>query len=215
MKARRIPLAVAAVLVLAGCGSDKPSVSTGGSAPSQEAKSGAPSESAPSQSSSRVSGEDSDEPQKPKEHQGSDENSALGASFGGKKVDPEGFKSTDVFADGGYYFQTQSGKHQCVITVEFVGCVHMAAPANAPKVQQADGGYGPANASRMYAGKKAEMFGVSDTTFLKQDGQAKVLGYGEVLDVKGFQCTTDMELGVVCKQGEHGLQVSSQKYTLR
>ena len=207
MKTVRIAIAVAAALTLAGCGSDEPSVSTGDNTPAQEAPSEVAMESAPAQ--------DSDEPQKPKEEEKPAGESMMGASFDGKKVDPEGFKSTAVFADGGYYFQTQSGKHQCVITAEFVGCVHMAAPPNAPEVQQADGGYGPANASRMYAGKKAEMFGMSDTTFLKQDGQAKVLGYGEVLDVKGFKCTTDMELGVICIRGEHGLQVSSQKYTLR
>lgn len=202
MEAVRIAIAVAAVLTLAGCGSDGPSVSTGDSTPAREAPSEAAAESTPAR--------DSDEPHKPKEDEKPAGESAMGASFGGKKVGPEGFA-----ADGKYYFQTQSGKHQCVITSEFVGCVHMAAPPNAPEVQHADGSYGPANASRMYAGEKAEMFGMSDTEFLKQDGQAKVLSYGEVLDVKGFKCTTDMELGVICKQGEHGLQVSSQKYTLR
>lgn len=203
MKTVRIAIAVAAALTLAGCGSDKPSVSTGDSTPAQEAPSEAASESTPTQ--------DSDEPQKPKEKEKPAGENAMGASFDGKKVDSAGFA-----ADGKYYFQTQSGKHQCVITSKFVGCVHMGAiPPNAPEVQHADGGYGPANASRMYAGKKAEMFGMSDSEFLKQDGQAKVLGYGEVLDVEGFKCTTDMKLGVICIQGKHGLQVSSQKYTLR
>ena len=138
----------------------------------------------------------------------------LGKYFGGPKVEPQGFYVKHEYSDGGYFFQTPSQVHRCEISKKYVGCTSTNPPADAPVVNYPGYEYREANGVRIESGSKAEMIGLTDTSYIRQDGNgpAKTLEYGQVLDVHGFQCTTNKQDGVICKQGSHGFQFSSKKH---
>lgn len=222
MKRLRAGLMVATVVVMSGCAlNDLPFA--GKVDPENQAQT-APAEeqvqeSAPTKTagSSDIVAGSSTKGGKSKSNESSDSKvggNPLGKYFGGTKVEPQAFFVKHEYSDGGYFFQAPSQLHRCEISKEYVGCTLTKPPADAPVVNYPGYEYREANGIRMNSGSKAEMIGLTDTSYIRQDGNgpAKTLEYGQVLDVHGFQCTTNKQDGVICKQGSHGFQVSSKKH---
>lgn len=212
MNLLRACLAVAAIITLAGCGSAQQSggeSTVENQSQSTEESDAAPSESAPTKTSDIVDSKSAKkEPSKPK--------TPFAEHFGGPKANKADFRETLPYSNTeAYYFQTPSEVHFCMITAEEVGCMSHRFPADVPMVPNADGSPGkqPANAMRLPAGKKGEMFAVSDAAYYNHQGSTSVLEYGRVLAVEGFECTTNKELGLICRKGSHGIQLSSKKHT--
>ncbi|PMD05989.1 hypothetical protein [Brevibacterium paucivorans] len=211
MKPFRVCLAAVAIVALAGCGSTQ---TAGGESTvenqnqSAEKSDVAPSEAAPTKTSDIVDSKSTKkESSKPK--------TPFAEHFGGPKANKADFHETLLYSNKeAYYFQTPSEVHYCMITAEEVGCMSHRFPADVPMVRAADGSNEkqPANAVRLPAGKKGEMFAVSDVAYYNHQGSTTVLEYGEVLAVKGFECTTNKDLGVICRKDSHGIQFSSKKH---
>ncbi|GAA1201847.1 hypothetical protein GCM10009585_19460 [Brevibacterium paucivorans] len=211
MKPFRVCLAAVAIVALAGCGSTQ---TAGGESTvenqnqSAEESDVAPSEAAPTKTSDIVDSKSTKkESSKPK--------TPFAEHFGGPKANKADFHETLLYSNKeAYYFQTPSEVHYCMITAEEVGCMSHRFPADVPMVRAADGSNEkqPANAVRLPAGKKGEMFAVSDVAYYNHQGSTTVLEYGEVLAVKGFECTTNKDLGVICRKDSHGIQFSSKKH---
>ncbi len=211
MKPFRVCLATAAIITLAGCGSTQTSggeSTVENQSQSTEESDAAPSESAPTKTSDVVDSKSAKkEPSKPK--------TPFAEHFGGPKASKADFHEKLMYSnEDAYYFQTPSEVHFCMIASDEVGCLSNRFPADVPMVPAADGApeEQPANAIRLPAGKKGEMFAVSDAAYLNHQGSTSVLEYGKVLAVKGFECTTNKDLGVICRKNSHGIQFSSKKY---
>lgn len=211
MNLLRACLAVVAIITLAGCGSVQQSggeSTVESQSQSTEKSDVAPSESAPTKKSDIVDSKSAKkESSKPK--------TPFAEHFGGPKANKADFHETLLYSNKeAYYFQTPSEVHYCMITAEEVGCMSHRFPADVPMVRAADGSNEkqPANAVRLPAGKKGEMFAVSDVAYYNHQGSTTVLEYGEVLAVKGFECTTNKDLGVICRKDSHGIQFSSKKH---
>lgn len=221
MKFLRVGFVAATVVVLAGCGFGKPPVV----APDNSSEQG---QSAPAtESSDVVDSKDSDESsdivdsastktESKDEAKSQDASGQYAEYFNGPKVKTSGFFSKPYdFSDGGYFFQAPSEVHRCAIFKKYVGCSSLNPPADAPDVYYPGNGDDKASGIKMSAGSKAKMIAITDTSFIRQDGTSQtVLQYGQVLDVEGFQCTTNMQEGVICRQGPHGFQFSSKKHTI-
>lgn len=211
MKPFRVCLAAAALIALAGCGSTQTSggeSTVENQSQSTEQSDVAPSEAAPTKTSDIVDSKSAKkEPSKPK--------TPFAEHFGGPKANKADFHEKLMYRnEDAYYFQTPSEVHFCMIASDEVGCLSNRFPADVPMVPAPDGSpeKQPANAIHLPAGKKGEMFGVSDAAYLNHQGSTSVLEYGKVLAVKGFECTTNKDLGVICRKDSHGIQFSSKKY---
>ena len=208
MKPFRVCLAAVAIIALAGCGSTQ--TSGGESTVENQSQStkesdAAPSESAPTRTSDIVDSKSTSS--KPK--------TPFAEHFGGPKANKADFHEKLMYSnEDAYYFQTPSEVHFCMIVSDEVGCLSNRFPADVPMVPAPDGGpeKQPANAIHLPAGKKGEMFGVSDAAYLNHQSSTSVLEYGKVLAVKGFECTTNKDLGVICRKDSHGIQFSSKKH---
>lgn len=211
MKPFRVCLAIVAIAALAGCGSTQTSggeSTVENQSQSTEESDAAPSESAPTKTSDIVDSKSAKKgPSKPK--------TPFAEHFGGPKANKADFHEKLMYSnEDAYYFQTPSEVHFCMIASDEVGCLSNRFPADVPMVPAADGApeEQPANAIRLPAGKKGEMFAVSDAAYLNHQGSTSVLEYGKVLAVKGFECTTNKDLGVICRKDSHGIQFSSKKH---
>lgn len=211
MKPFRVCLAAAAIIALAGCGSTQTSggeSTVENQSQSTEESDAAPSESAPTKTSDIVDSKSAKkEPSKPK--------TPFTEHFAGPKANKADFHEKLMYSnEDAYYFQTPSEVHFCMIASDEVGCLSNRFPADVPMVPAADGApeEQPANAIRLPVGKKGEMFAVSDAAYLNHQGSTSVLEYGKVLAVKGFECTTNKDLGVICRKDSHGIQFSSKKH---
>lgn len=211
MKPFRVCLAAAAIITLAGCGSTQTSggeSTVENQSQSTEESDVAPSESAPTKTSDIVDS-------KSTKKKASKPKTPFAEHFGGPKANKADFHEKLMYSNEDvYYFQTPSEVHFCMIASDEVGCLSNRFPADVPMVPAPDGGpeKQPANAIRLPLGKKGEMFGVSDAAYLNHQGSTSVLEYGKVLAVKGFECTTNKDLGVICRKDSHGIQFSSKKY---
>ena len=212
MNLLRACLAVAAIITLAGCGSAQQSggESTVESQSQSTEKSGAaPSTAAPTKTSDIVDS-------KSTKKKSSKPKTPFAEHFNGPKAKKSDFREKLAYSNkDAYYFQAPSQVHFCMITPEEVGCMSNRFPADVPMVPAADGApeKQPANAIHLPAGKKGEMFGISDAAYINHQGSTAVLEYGKVLAVSGFECTTNKELGVICRSNSHGIQFSSKKHT--
>lgn len=211
MNLLRACLAVVAIITLAGCGSVQQSggeSTVESQSQSTEKSDVAPSEAAPTKKSDIVDSKSTKkEPSKPK--------TPYAEHFGGPKAHKADFHEKLMYSnEEAYYFQTPSEVHFCMIASDEVGCMSNRFPADAPMVPAPAGGpeKQPANAIRLPSGKKGEMFGVSDAAYYNHQGSTSVLEYGKVLAVKGFECTTNRDLGVICRKDSHGIQFSSKKH---
>lgn len=139
----------------------------------------------------------------------------LNKYFSGATVSARDFYSKPEYPGEGYYFQTPSNVHSCLLTKKYVGCLSNNPPADGPKVDYPDGDHRKANAVHLAYGSKAKMIGLTEAAYVTFDGPTKVLDYGDILNVNGFQCTTNMQDGVICKQGSHGFQFSSKTHLVR
>lgn len=212
MKLFRACLAVTAVITLAGCGSVQQSggeSTVENQSQSTEKSDVAPSEAAPTKTSDIVDSKSAKKkPSKPK--------TPFAEHFNGPKAKKSDFREKLAYSNkDAYYFQAPSQVHFCMITSDEVGCLSNRFPADVPMVPAADGApeEQPANAIRLPAGKKGEMFAVSDVAYYNHQGSTTVLQYGKVLAVGSFECTTNKELGVICRSNSHGIQFSSKKHT--
>lgn len=213
MKLFRACLAAAAIITLAGCGSAQQSggeSTVESQSQSAEKSDATPSEAAPTKTSDIV---DSRSTQKKKS---SKPKTPFAEHFNGPKAKKSDFREKLMYSNkDAYYFQAPSQVHFCMITPEEVGCMSNRFPADVPMVPAADGApeKQPANAIHLPAGKKGEMFAISDAAYINHQGSTTVLEYGKVLAVSGFECTTNKELGVICRSNSHGIQFSSKKHT--
>lgn len=212
MKLFRACFAVIAIVTLAGCGSAQQSggeSTVENQSQSTEKSDVAPSEAAPTKTSDIVDSKSAKKkPSKPK--------TPFAEHFNGPKAKKSDFREKLAYSNkDAYYFQAPSQVHFCMITSDQVGCLSNRFPADVPMVPAADGApeEQPANAIRLPAGKKGEMFAVSDVAYYNHQGSTTVLQYGKVLAVGSFECTTNKELGVICRSNSHGIQFSSKKHT--
>ena len=229
MKILRTAGAVFAVFALAGCGSSQPSVEI--AQPEQTETSQADNG---EQSGAGQGESDPDEPIRPtggaatpkrqdrklapkkSSSSGGGGGNPLNKYFADLPANPGPHQGIDVdWVDGPvYYFQAPSKVHFCMITEKYVGCQSQNPPKDGPKVEYPDGEVARANAVYMAKGSPAKMTGISDTAYIDQGGAPAVLDYDMVLDVNGFQCTTNKSDGVICKQGSHGFQFSSKNHKI-
>lgn len=212
MKLFRACFAVIAIVTLAGCGSAQQSggeSTVENQSQSTEKSDVAPSEAAPTKTSDIVDSKSAKKkPSKPK--------TPFAEHFKGSKANKANFHEILLYSNkDAYYFQAPSRVHYCMITAEEVGCMSHRFPADVPMVRSADGSNEkqPANAVRLPVGKRGEMFAVSDVAYYNHQGSTTVLQYGKVLAVGSFECTTNKELGVICRSNSHGIQFSSKKHT--
>lgn len=212
MKRLRVCLAVAAIITLAGCGSAQQSggeSTVESQSQSTEKSDAAPSAATPTKTSDIVDS-------KSTKKKSSKPKTPFAEHFNGPKAKKSDFREKLAYSNkDAYYFQAPSQVHFCMITPEEVGCMSNRFPADVPMVPAADGApeKQPANAIHLPAGKKGEMFGISDAAYINHQGSTTVLEYGKVLAVSGFECTTNKELGVICRSNSHGIQFSSKKHT--
>ncbi|MYM19997.1 hypothetical protein GSY69_08475 [Brevibacterium sp. 5221] len=133
----------------------------------------------------------------------------------GERVDPADYAKKSEYTGTNYYFYSPSEKHRCEIAADVVGCTSLAIPASAPDVVGTDGLMGRPNTVELYTGKKARLVQNGDATYDSMAaslGKGTVLGYGQVLSVRGTTCTVAKAKGVTCTRGGHGFSLSSKAY---
>ncbi|MFC4605900.1 hypothetical protein [Rhodococcus kronopolitis] len=120
---------------------------------------------------------------------------------------------------GTYYFASPSAKFECAIATvgtPVAGC-HGTFPPDAPRVPGAGAPRTTVapNAVRVTSDRAGEFVHLGDPAFHRFDGPARVLPYGNTLDIQGFTCSVDERAGVTCGSGSgHGFTVSDSAYKL-
>lgn len=136
----------------------------------------------------------------------------------GYHVRPWDYEGTATGAEG-IYFTTESRKHHCSFAADGVGCDNLNFPDDLPEVGYMGQRQQP-TAIVLGARGAARFAAFGDPTFTQFSDsggwgtETRVLGYGELLIVRGIACTTDEDRGVVCVNGDHGFAISSRDYSL-
>lgn len=119
----------------------------------------------------------------------------------------------------GLYFTTESRKHHCNFNEGMLGCDNFNFPDDLPPVRYMGQPQQPtAIVLEAQGSPRFEVYGDPTFTQYSDSGEwgadTRVLGYGEVLWVRGIACTTDPDRGVVCTNGQHGFEISSKRYAM-
>ena len=136
----------------------------------------------------------------------------------GYAVLPWDYEGTATGA-AGIYFTTESRKHHCSFTETELGCDNFNFPDDLPPVRYMGQPQQPtAIVLEAQGSPRFEVYGDPTFTQYSDSGEwgadTRVLGYGEVLWVRGIACTTDPDRGVVCTNGQHGFEISSKRYAI-
>lgn len=137
----------------------------------------------------------------------------------GYHVAPWDYLGNGMGSGGDVYFTTETRKHQCGFIEDRVGCDNHSFPDDLPTVDYMGAQQQPTAIELAESGSaRSTAYGDPVYSLLSDTGEwgaeTEVLGYGQILMVRGITCTTDEERGVVCTNGGHGFEISSSDYAL-
>ncbi len=138
----------------------------------------------------------------------------------GYHVEPWDYHAEGAGAGSELYFTTESRKHHCSFIEDRVGCDNHNFPDDLPTVSYMGAQQQPTAIELDRTGRpRFTAYGDPVYSLASPSGEwgadTEVLGYGQLLLVRGVACTTDEDRGVVCTNGRHGFEISSRDYALR
>ncbi len=137
----------------------------------------------------------------------------------GYHVEPWNYHAEGAGSGSELYFTTETRKHHCSYIEDRIGCDNHAFPDDLPTVSHMGAQQQPTAIELESQGRpRFTAYGDPVYSLASASGEwgadTEVLGYGQLLLVRGIACTVDRERGVVCTNGDHGFEISSSDYAL-